>query len=247
MSKIAFPRGAGRQLPHRLPRGLSRPEPLPCATFEDVFAAAASGDAKPGHDPLGELDRQPGCGHPPPAADLAADHRRTLHADPLPADGPQRARSWRTSRLPTATSWAGSVPNFLRARGITAKTSSDTAGAARESRRGGGSDAGRDCAAAGGGGLWTPIFSLRTLRMRPIIQRVFVDHEPRCRRRRRRPPTRSWVTAFVFRVRNVPAALYKTMGGFATNGVNVTKLESYQIGGSFNATQFYAELEGSSG
>jgi prephenate dehydratase len=42
----------------------------------------------------------------------------------------------------------------------------------------------------------------------------------------------------------VPAALYKTMGGFATNGVNMTKLESYQIGGSFNATQFYAEVEG---
>jgi prephenate dehydratase len=52
------------------------------------------------------------------------------------------------------------------------------------------------------------------------------------------------VTTFVFRVRNVPAALYKAMGGFATNGVNVTKLESYQLGGSFNATQFYADIEG---
>jgi prephenate dehydratase len=48
----------------------------------------------------------------------------------------------------------------------------------------------------------------------------------------------------VFRVRNVPAALYKAMGGFATNGVNMTKLESYQLGGSFNATQFYADIEG---
>jgi prephenate dehydratase len=52
------------------------------------------------------------------------------------------------------------------------------------------------------------------------------------------------ITSFVFRVRNVPAALYKAMGGFATNGVNMTKLESYQIGGSFNATQFYADIEG---
>ena len=52
------------------------------------------------------------------------------------------------------------------------------------------------------------------------------------------------VTTFVFRVRNVPAALYKAMGGFATNGVNMTKLESYQLGGSFNATQFYADIEG---
>ena len=52
------------------------------------------------------------------------------------------------------------------------------------------------------------------------------------------------MTSFVFRVRNIPAALYKAMGGFATNGVNMTKLESYMIGGSFNATQFYAEIEG---
>jgi prephenate dehydratase len=52
------------------------------------------------------------------------------------------------------------------------------------------------------------------------------------------------VTTFVFRVRNVPAALYKGLGGFATNGVNMTKLESYQLGGSFNATQFYADIEG---
>ena len=52
------------------------------------------------------------------------------------------------------------------------------------------------------------------------------------------------ITTFVFRVRNVPAALYKAMGGFATNGVNMTKLESYQLGGSFNATQFYADIQG---
>ena len=51
-------------------------------------------------------------------------------------------------------------------------------------------------------------------------------------------------TAFLFEVRNIPAALYKVMGGFATNGINMTKLESYQIGGSFTATQFYAEIEG---
>ncbi len=52
------------------------------------------------------------------------------------------------------------------------------------------------------------------------------------------------ITSFIFRVRNVPAALYKAMGGFATNGVNMTKLESYQLGGSFSATQFYADIEG---
>jgi prephenate dehydratase len=52
------------------------------------------------------------------------------------------------------------------------------------------------------------------------------------------------VTSVIFRVRNVPAALYKALGGFATNGVNITKLESYQLGGSFSATQFYADIEG---
>ena len=52
------------------------------------------------------------------------------------------------------------------------------------------------------------------------------------------------MTTFVFRVRNVPAALYKALGGFATNGVNMTKLECYQLDGQFSATQFYADVEG---
>ncbi|HVW55259.1 MAG TPA: prephenate dehydratase [Rhizobiaceae bacterium] len=55
------------------------------------------------------------------------------------------------------------------------------------------------------------------------------------------------MTTFIFRVRNVPAALYKAMGGFATNGVNMTKLESYQLGGKFFSTQFYADIEGHPG
>jgi prephenate dehydratase len=59
-----------------------------------------------------------------------------------------------------------------------------------------------------------------------------------------RPPRGTpTVTTFLFRVRNVPAALYKAMGGFATNGVNMTKLESYMVGGAFSATQFYADVE----
>ena len=60
------------------------------------------------------------------------------------------------------------------------------------------------------------------------------------------PPafTDKCITSFVFRVRNVPAALYKAMGGFATNNVNMTKLESYMENGSFNATLFYAEVDG---
>jgi prephenate dehydratase len=56
-----------------------------------------------------------------------------------------------------------------------------------------------------------------------------------------------WMTTLIFEVKNVPAALYKAMGGFATNGVNMTKLESYQRGGSFAATEFYADVEGRPG
>ena len=52
------------------------------------------------------------------------------------------------------------------------------------------------------------------------------------------------LTTFVFQVRNIPAALYKALGGFATNGVNMTKLESYMLEGTFSATQFYADVEG---
>ena len=60
------------------------------------------------------------------------------------------------------------------------------------------------------------------------------------------PPNdgRAVITTFLFGVKNIPAALYKALGGFATNGVNVTKLESYQLGGSFNATEFYVDIEG---
>ncbi|WOI15585.1 prephenate dehydratase [Sulfitobacter sp. LC.270.F.C4] len=58
------------------------------------------------------------------------------------------------------------------------------------------------------------------------------------------PRAERMLTTFVFEVRNIPAALYKAMGGFATNGVNMTKLESYMVGGSFTATQFYADIEG---
>ncbi len=56
-----------------------------------------------------------------------------------------------------------------------------------------------------------------------------------------------WMTTLIFEVNNVPAALYKAMGGFATNGVNMTKLESYQRGGSFAATEFYADVVGKPG
>ena len=63
-------------------------------------------------------------------------------------------------------------------------------------------------------------------------------------RARRPPDTPDLMTTFVFRVRNVPAALYKALGGFATNGVNMTKLESYMLDGQFTATQFLCDVDG---
>jgi prephenate dehydratase len=61
------------------------------------------------------------------------------------------------------------------------------------------------------------------------------------------PDQGTFMTTFIFEVKNVPAALYKALGGFATNGVNMTKLESYQRGGSFAATEFYADIVGGPG
>jgi prephenate dehydratase len=69
---------------------------------------------------------------------------------------------------------------------------------------------------------------------------VVLSREPKWAPRRAGP----LVTTFVFRVRNLPAALYKALGGFATNGVNMTKLESYMVDGNFFATQFYADVDG---
>jgi prephenate dehydratase len=63
----------------------------------------------------------------------------------------------------------------------------------------------------------------------------------------RRPDTANLMTSFTFQVNNVPAALYKALGCFATNGINMTKLESYQRGASFAATEFYADIEGAPG
>jgi prephenate dehydratase len=66
-------------------------------------------------------------------------------------------------------------------------------------------------------------------------------------REARRPESGDLMTTFTFQVRNVPAALYKALGCFATNGINMTKLESYQRGASFAATEFYADIEGAPG
>ena len=130
---------------------------------------------------------------------------------------------------------------FLRAHNIKGRVSSDNARAAREV-----AEAGDRTKAALASELAAQIYGL------DVIAPQIEDHANNTTRFlvMSRTPDHSrrgagkMITTFTFRVRNIPAALYKAMGGFATNGVNMTKLESYMVGGSFTATEFYADIEG---
>ena len=129
---------------------------------------------------------------------------------------------------------------FLKSRGIKGRVSSDNARAAREV-----AEAGDRTRAALASELAAEIYGLDVLARhiedhknnttRFLVMSREADHSRRAE---------DMVTTFTFRVRNIPAALYKALGGFATNGVNMTKLESYMVGGSFTATEFYADIEG---
>jgi prephenate dehydratase len=218
-------------------------EPLPCATFEDVFQAAASGEAELAMIPVENsiAGRVADIHHLLPTSPLQiiAEHFMTIRFQLMGLKG---AKLEQIKGAHSHIMGLGQCRNFLRSRGIVARTSSDTAGAAREVR-----DLGDPTQAAIAPRLAAEVYGLDILAENiedaahnttrfVIMSRDAVQPE--------KAPGVTWVTAFVFRVRNVPAALYKTMGGFATNGVNMTKLESYQLGGSFNATQFYSEVEG---
>jgi prephenate dehydratase len=130
---------------------------------------------------------------------------------------------------------------FLKAHGIQGKVSSDNARAAREV-----AEAGDKSRAALASTLAASIYGLEVLapqiedQANNTTRFLVMSREPDYRRR----GTGKMITTFTFRVRNIPAALYKAMGGFATNGVNMTKLESYMVGGTFTATEFYADIEG---
>ncbi|MBC7157547.1 MAG: prephenate dehydratase [Rhodobacteraceae bacterium] len=135
----------------------------------------------------------------------------------------------------------GQCRSFLRNHGIETVIGADTAGSAAEVAR-----AGDPALAALASELAAEINGLEVL-ARHIEDRSnnttrFLVMAPRADLTRRGDGP--MMTSFVFRVRNIPAALYKAMGGFATNGVNMTKLESYMVGGSFTATQFFADIEG---
>jgi prephenate dehydratase len=130
---------------------------------------------------------------------------------------------------------------FLKKHGIKGKVSSDNARAAREV-----AEAGDKTRAALASELAAEIYGL------DVLARHIEDHANNTTRFlvMSRKPDHSrrgqgkMITTFTFRVRNIPAALYKALGGFATNGINMTKLESYMVGGTFTATEFYADIEG---
>ena len=136
----------------------------------------------------------------------------------------------------------GQCRKIIRKLGLKPIVAGDTAGSRPRGRRARRQDPRRDRLAAGGRHL-RPRYPRRRCRGRDAQH-----HALRRAVARGRPgPSRAsgpLVTTFVFRVRNVPAALYKAMGGFATNGVNMTKLESYMVDGNFSATQFYADVDG---
>jgi prephenate dehydratase len=129
---------------------------------------------------------------------------------------------------------------FLRENGIQGRISSDNARAAREV-----AEAGIRSQAALASELAAEVYGL------DVLARHVEDADHNTTRFLVMAPEADFsrrgedmMTTFVFRVRNIPAALYKAMGGFATNGVNMTKLESYMVDGHFTATQFYADIDG---
>lgn len=215
---------------------------LPCATFEDVFAAINEGQADLAMIPVENsiAGRVADIHHllPESGLHIIGEHFMPIHFALLAVPSASEAG------ITTVRSHAhalGQCRQFIREHGWRSVVADDTAGAAREI-----AEAGDPAVAALAPALAAELYGL------DVLQRDVEDeHHNTTRflvlaREAATPPADAgpMITTFVFRVRNVPAALYKAMGGFATNGVNMTKLESYQLGGTFSATQFYADVEG---
>jgi prephenate dehydratase len=215
---------------------------LPCATFEDAFASVERGVARRALIPVENslAGRVADIHHLLPESGLFIIGERFLRVrhQLLGVKGTQPDALKCVHSHPMAL---GQCRKLIRGLGLSAATAADTAGAARlvAERK----DPAHGAIASE---LAAEIFGL------DILRRDVEDAEHNTTRfllmapSPMEPPADASpvITSFIFRVRNVPAALYKAMGGFATNGVNMTKLESYQLEGSFQATQFYADIEG---
>ena len=217
-------------------------EPLPCRTFEDALNAVAAGDAELGMIPIENslAGRVADIHHLMPTAGL-----HIVGEWFLPIRNQQMAPKGATIKglklVESHVMALGQCRNFLRKLGVKTMVAADTAGAAREV-----AERGDKARAAIASTLAAEIYGLDILA--PDIEDE--SHSTTrflvlSRERRWAPRGQGLViTTFVFQVRNIPAALYKALGGFATNAVNMTKLESYMIEGNFFATQFYADVEG---
>jgi prephenate dehydratase len=215
---------------------------LPCAAFEDAFAAVEEGRARLAMIPIDNST----AGRvadihfhlPTSGLHIVGEHFLPIHFQLMAVPGARR------EQIRTVRSHAhalGQCRRYLRENGWSAVVADDTAGAAREV-----AELRNPSVAALSPRLAATLYGLDIL-----AEDVEDEHHNTTRflllaRDPREPALGDApvITTFVFRVRNVPAALYKAMGGFATNGVNMTKLESYQLGGTFFATQFYADVEG---
>jgi prephenate dehydratase len=217
-------------------------EAIPCATFEDAFAAVRDGTAALGMIPIENSlgGRVADIHHLLPESGLyiVGEHFQPIHHCLL---APRGASLTTVKRVFSHTQALAQCRDTLRELKFEPVKVADTAGAAKAvAERGDVSEAAIASDLAG------EIYELETLRAR-IEDRIgnttrFVIMS----RQRKEPDPRAGpaMTSFTFQVRSVPAALYKALGGFATNGVNITKLESYITDASFRVAQFYAEIEG---
>jgi prephenate dehydratase len=213
---------------------------LPCTQFEDAFAAVRDGRAALGMIPIENsvAGRVADIHHLMPDSGLyiIGEHFEPVHHHLLALPGVTLDQI----RLVRSHVHAlGQTRNFLRRHGIAAEVAVDTAGAAAELAES------RDPSiAAIASELAGKIYGLQSLahNIEDAAHNTtrFLVMSKTEKRAPRGGPT---VTTFVFNVRNVPAALYKALGGFATNAINMTKLESYMVNGNFTATQFYADVE----
>jgi prephenate dehydratase len=217
-------------------------EPLPCATFEDAFAAVRSGRATLAMIPIDNslAGRVADIHHLMPASQLHIIAEWFLPVQhQLVAPKGARLRTIKT--VESHIHALGQCRAVIRKLGIKPVVAADTAGAAREI-----AEAGDLTRAALATKLASKIYRLRILKKNVADAKhnttrfIVLAREPQWASRKEKHV----ITTFVFQVRNIPAALYKALGGFATNGVNMTKLESYMVDGSFAATQFYVDVEG---
>jgi len=216
-------------------------EPLPCATFEEAFEAVKSGAADLAMIPVENsiAGRVADVHHLLPDSGLyiVGERFKPIRFQLMANPGVTLEDVKVVASMPIALA---QCRKSLRKLGVKLASASDTAGAAKELAEH--PDPHR---AAVSPRLAAEIYGLNIL-----LEDIEDEHNNTTRfivmaRDQARPPRgAACVTAFVFRVRNLPAALYKALGGFATNGVNMTKLESYMEGGRFTATMFFAEVDG---